>query len=301
MWFLTAERLSKNKIGEYLGRNDEHAVNTLHAFLALLDFSELVFDEALRFFLSLFRLPGEAQQIDRIMQNFADRYTEAHPTTFASADTAYILAFSLIMLNTDAHSDQIANKMTLEQFLNNNRGIGENGSDLPDELLTQLYNSIQANEIIIEQREYIKSVREGWLGKQGGRVKTWKKRYVILSGNVLYYFKSPKDKDPAGFLPLENIEVRAHADKLTFELLPAAGHASIKSVRMATDKKHAGGFEQGHHKSFMFKANSAEDLDLWVKAVRQFTVEDLARGNTIRQSQQSIKNKEASSKVSGRE
>ena len=172
MWFLTAERLSKNKIGEYLGRNDEHAVNTLHAFPPLLDFSELVFDEALRFFLSLFRLPGEAQQIDRIMQNFADRYTEAHPTTFASADTAYILAFSLIMLNTDAHSDQIANKMTLEQFLNNNRGIGENGSDLPDELLTQLYNSIQANEIIIEQREYIKSVREGWLGKQGGRVKT---------------------------------------------------------------------------------------------------------------------------------
>mgnify|MGYP002051746288 CR=1 FL=1 len=47
-----------------------------------------------------------------------------------------------------------------------------------------------------------------WLGKQGGRVKTWKKRYVILSGNVLYYFKSPKDKAPAGFLPLENIEVR---------------------------------------------------------------------------------------------
>ena len=302
MWFLTAEQLSKNKIGEYLGRNDENAVNTMHAFLALLDFGELVFDEALRFFLSLFRLPGEAQQIDRVMQNFADRYTEAHPTTFASADTAYILAFSLIMLNTDAHSDAIPNKMTLEQFLSNNRGIGENGSDLPDELLTALYNSIHANEIIIEQREYIKSVREGWLSKQGGRVKSWKKRYVILSGNVLYYFKSPKDKAPAGFLPLENIEVRPYPDKLTFELLPAAGHASIKSVRMATDKKHAGGFEQGHHKSFMFKAGSAEDLDLWVKAVRQFTVEDLARAATIRQPEQSIKSKkDASSKVSGRD
>ena len=48
-------------------------VETLDAFLALLDFSQLSFDEALRFFLSLFRLPGEAQQIDRIMQKFADR------------------------------------------------------------------------------------------------------------------------------------------------------------------------------------------------------------------------------------
>ena len=48
-------------------------------------------------------------------------------------------------------------------------------------------------------------MREGWLAKQGGRIKTWKNRYVIISGNVLYYFKSPKDKAPAGFLPLENI------------------------------------------------------------------------------------------------
>ena len=37
-------------------------------------------------------------------------------------------------------------------------------------------------------------MREGWLAKQGGRIKTWKNRYVIISGNVLYYFKSPKDK-----------------------------------------------------------------------------------------------------------
>ena len=40
-------------------------------------------------------------------------------------------------------------------------------------------------------------------------MKTWKKRYVILLGNVLYYFKSPKDKEPLGFVPLENIEARA--------------------------------------------------------------------------------------------
>lgn len=86
--------------------------------------------------------------------------------------------------------------MTLEEFLRNNRGIGENGSDLPNEILIQLYQSIVANEIRLEQREFISSVQEGWLFKQGGRVKTWKKRYTILSGNVLYYFKTPKDVSP---------------------------------------------------------------------------------------------------------
>ena len=109
MWFLTAERLSKNKIGEYLGRNDEHAVNTLHAFLALLDFGELVFDEALRFFLSLFKLPGEAQKIDRIISQFGERYMACNPSTpIDHEDTCQILAFSLVMLNVDAHNDNIA-------------------------------------------------------------------------------------------------------------------------------------------------------------------------------------------------
>ena len=105
-WMLTSEKLSKNRIGDYLGRTDEHAMATIDAFLGHLDFTPFVFDEALRFFLSLFKLPGEAQQIDRIMEKFAAQYTKAHPQTFTAPETAYVLAFSLIMLNTDAHSDQ---------------------------------------------------------------------------------------------------------------------------------------------------------------------------------------------------
>ena len=31
--------------------------------------------------------------------------------------------------------------------------------------------------------------KNGWLTKQGGRIKTWKRRWFILSGNCLYYFK----------------------------------------------------------------------------------------------------------------
>jgi hypothetical protein len=55
-WLLTANKISKNRIGEYLGRADPDAIKTLIAFLAPLDLSAFSFDEALRFFLSLFRL-----------------------------------------------------------------------------------------------------------------------------------------------------------------------------------------------------------------------------------------------------
>ena len=44
---------------------------------------------------------------------------------FASADTAYVLAYSIIMLTTDLHSPQVKNKMTKEQYIKMNRGIND--------------------------------------------------------------------------------------------------------------------------------------------------------------------------------
>ena len=50
------------------------------------------------------------------------------------------------MLNTDLHNELIKNKMTLAQFISNNRGIN-NGGNIPPLLLKTLYYSIKYNEI----------------------------------------------------------------------------------------------------------------------------------------------------------
>jgi brefeldin A-inhibited guanine nucleotide-exchange protein len=65
---------------------------------------------------------------------------------FASADTAYVLAYSIIMLNTDAHNPMVKNKMTREGFQKNNRGIN-GGGDLPAEFLSEIYERITTNQI----------------------------------------------------------------------------------------------------------------------------------------------------------
>lgn len=70
------------------------------------------FDEAIRQFLNGFRLPGEAQKIDRIMEKFAERFCRCNPKAFSSADTAYVLAYSVIMLNTDAHNPMVKIKVS---------------------------------------------------------------------------------------------------------------------------------------------------------------------------------------------
>ncbi len=282
-WLLGSGRVSRNKLGDYLGRSDEHALATLSAFVDALSFEKLAFDEALRFFLSLFRLPGEAQQIARIMEAFAGAYASQHSGIFRSADTAYVLSYSLIMLNTDAHSDQVVNKMTLEQFISNNRGI-DDGEDLPREFLERLYESIRSNEVQIEQREYISgsTKHEGWLHKRGGRVKTWKNRYVIVSGGVLYYFKSPKDREPLGMVPLEGIVVNPvpGPQYFLFDVAPSAADSAsarvsnMKSVRAKKGESKTQ-FEQGRHKVFRFGAASAAERLRWVDAIRLHAVAGL--------------------------
>jgi len=52
-----------------------------------------------------------------------------------SIDTAYVLAFSIILLNTDLHNSRIKRKMTKEEFIRNNKGI-DNGEDLPLDYLS---------------------------------------------------------------------------------------------------------------------------------------------------------------------
>jgi brefeldin A-inhibited guanine nucleotide-exchange protein len=40
------------------------------------------------------------------MEKFAERFLSCNPDSFKSADVAYVLAYSVIMLNTDAHNSQ---------------------------------------------------------------------------------------------------------------------------------------------------------------------------------------------------
>lgn len=148
-FLLNEDRLDKAQIGEFLGEGDQKNIDTMHAFVDLMDFGKKRFVDALREFLQSFRLPGEAQKIDRFMLKFANRYVTGNPNAFANADTPYVLAYSVIMLNTDLHSTKVVKRMTKEDFIKNNRGINDN-ADLPDEYLIGIFNDIGSNEIVLK-------------------------------------------------------------------------------------------------------------------------------------------------------
>ncbi|XP_074312417.1 brefeldin A-inhibited guanine nucleotide-exchange protein 5 [Silene latifolia] len=138
--------LDKTMIGDFLGQHEEFPLSVMHAYVDSMNFSGMTFAAAIREFLSGFRLPGEAQKIDRIMEKFAERYCADNPALFKNADTAYVLAYAVIMLNTDAHNPMVSAKMSKADFVRLN-SMTDAEETPPTELLEEIYDSIVKEEI----------------------------------------------------------------------------------------------------------------------------------------------------------
>ncbi|XP_025855650.1 cytohesin-1 isoform X1 [Vulpes vulpes] len=268
------EGLNKTAIGDYLGERDEFNIQVLHAFVELHEFTDLNLVQALRQFLWSFRLPGEAQKIDRMMEAFAQRYCQCNNGVFQSTDTCYVLSFAIIMLNTSLHNPNVKDKPTVERFIAMNRGIND-GGDLPEELLRNLYESIKNEPFKIPEDDgndlthtFFNPDREGWLLKLGGRVKTWKRRWFILTDNCLYYFEYTTDKEPRGIIPLENLSIREVEDSKKpncFELyIPDNKDQVIKACKTEAD----GRVVEGNHTVYRISAPTPEEKEEWIKCIK---------------------------------
>jgi hypothetical protein len=95
-------------LGDFLGDPDDFCLQVLEEFACTFDFSDMQIDGALRTFLESFRLPGEAQKIHRVLEAFSDRFYQQSKGILANKDAAFVLSYSVIMLNTDQHNVQVS-------------------------------------------------------------------------------------------------------------------------------------------------------------------------------------------------
>ncbi|KAL1748872.1 hypothetical protein HDZ31DRAFT_28634, partial [Schizophyllum fasciatum] len=117
-----SEVVSKAEIATVLASSpSSFHVQALRAYISQFDFSDDPLDVALRKLLMDVGLPRETQQIDRVIEAFAQRYVVCNPSLFTSNDHPYILAFSLIMLHTDAFNKSNKRKMTKPDYIRNTR------------------------------------------------------------------------------------------------------------------------------------------------------------------------------------
>ncbi|TUN98267.1 IQ motif and SEC7 domain-containing protein 1 [Bagarius yarrelli] len=144
-FLLQRKGLSRQMIGEFLGNRQKHCV------VDEMDFSGTELDEALRKFQAQIRVQGEAQKVERLIEAFSQRYCICNPglvRQFRNPDTIFILAFAIILLNTDMYSPNVKpeRKMKLEDFVKNLRGV-DDGEDIPRDMLIGIYERIHQKEL----------------------------------------------------------------------------------------------------------------------------------------------------------
>jgi hypothetical protein len=148
-----ANSINQEALGEFLGegpkgKNQARYLAILNEYANQFEFKDKDFMSAAREFLGKFKLPGEAQKIDRIMEAFAHSYFEKNKNKpgfpFQKEDDVFILAFAIIMLNTDLHNPSIKNKMKVEAFQNQ---LKDNIQD--KEFIKQVYNDIKDNKFVL--------------------------------------------------------------------------------------------------------------------------------------------------------
>jgi hypothetical protein len=90
--------------------------------------------------------------------------------------------------------------------------------------------------------------KAGYLTKQGGFVRSWKKRWFVLKGDSMYYFAGPQSEEPLGSIALEGSFLQA-ADE-------------------HTRKKFSFGIFHPARRTFFLVADTKQEMQEWVDMVQ---------------------------------
>ncbi|KAI9020850.1 hypothetical protein CLU79DRAFT_754052 [Phycomyces nitens] len=121
LWAETEEFVPRERVAEWLGQREPLHAETLVVYMDYFYFAGMRLDNAFRKLCSKLYFKAEAQQIDRILEAFANRFWVCNTrSVFGSADVVYAIVYSLLLLNTDLHVAQgNHNRMTRQEFVRN--------------------------------------------------------------------------------------------------------------------------------------------------------------------------------------
>ncbi|KAI9702589.1 MAG: hypothetical protein M1836_001069 [Candelina mexicana] len=164
-----AEAVSRGVVASVLSKSsDAFSHAALRSYMRGFSFFGDPMDMAIRKLLMEVELPKETQQIDRVLQGFADRYHECNPGIFASPDQAYFIAFSILILHTDVFNKNNKHKMQKNDYVKNTQGEG-----IADDILECFYDNISYTPFIHVEDE---------LDINGERIVAHKGRKRLLKG-----------------------------------------------------------------------------------------------------------------------
>ncbi|KAJ3447866.1 sesquipedalian [Anaeramoeba flamelloides] len=88
--------------------------------------------------------------------------------------------------------------------------------------------------------------KQGWMTKRGGSFKSWKKRWFVLHGASLMYYKIENDKTPLGEIALKDV-----------------------SIKMLTDGKHSYCIDHPDRRSYYLRCSDDKERKDWIDAIKE--------------------------------
>ena len=107
----------------------------------MLDFEGLTIDDALRELLSHFTLGKEAQQIERVLDHFSQRFFKY--SKLQDTDSCFFLSYTILMLQSNLHNPLVKEKMTFVDFAK----LCTTVKDIRSEQLEVIYNSVKNTKL----------------------------------------------------------------------------------------------------------------------------------------------------------
>ena len=187
--------VARSRIAGILSKSaDPFAQAVLRSYTRRFPFFGEPIDMSLRKFLLEAELPKETQQVDRVIQAFADRYHECNPGIFVAPDQAYIVAFSLMMLHTDAFNKNNKRKMQRQDYIKNT-----SGQSVSDDILGCFYDNICYTPFVHYEEE---------VDINGERVLPFKPKKSKLKGAITDSGKKPTGPvDPYNLLVDQKLDM----------------------------------------------------------------------------------------------
>ncbi|KAI7816851.1 hypothetical protein BC939DRAFT_467570 [Gamsiella multidivaricata] len=116
--------LKRSEIAEYLGAPKSFNRLVLTHYMDCFNFTSKRLDMAFRALCQKLVLKGETQEVDRILEVFAERYVTCNPKSLLGGadnakDIVHAITYSILLLNTDLHIVQQSSKMSRSAFVKN--------------------------------------------------------------------------------------------------------------------------------------------------------------------------------------
>eukprot|EP01119_Soliformovum_irregulare_P026201 TRINITY_DN9942_c0_g1_i2.p1 TRINITY_DN9942_c0_g1~~TRINITY_DN9942_c0_g1_i2.p1 ORF type:complete len:828 (+),score=248.48 TRINITY_DN9942_c0_g1_i2:51-2486(+) len=101
------------------------------------------------------------------------------------------------------------------------------------------------------------TIKEGNMTKQGGRIKTWRKRWFRLKGKTLFYFVDSSSTEVQGSIPLNGYNVDTNASELEDGYLGWRYHY----IRLVPNDSRM--------RTYFMYPDTVEEQESWVRAIRE--------------------------------